>query len=196
MSRIRKRGRNHDPLRTLLVHYGKSFHRHHPWLRASAFTTLPVANRVRKSSKLHSTPPAGQPDAQDSKCAIARQPVVRTFGVSLSVDLPIRSRHVPYRVFAIFSIVAPNQRLSLPCKEIDAKSHGLSAAPEVEPCCKQAWLLKNSHSRSSQKFHRARMPYKRRSRFWWTFSIPRRDSFFKRGGFSTATGDYTNNLGQ
>src|SRR4029077_19142036 len=24
----------------------------------------------------------------------------------------------------------------------------------------QAWLLKNSHSRSSQKFHRARMPYK------------------------------------
>src|ERR1700694_4199327 len=36
---------------------------------------------------------------------------------------------------------------------------------------KQAWLLKNSHSRSSQKFHRARMPYKRRSRFWWTLIL-------------------------
>ena len=50
-------------------------------------------------------------------------------------------------------------------------------------CRKQAWLLKNSHSRSSQKFHRARMPYKRRSRFWWTFSIPRLGQFFQKRGF-------------
>ena len=47
----------------------------------------------------------------------------------------------------------------------------------------QAWLLKNSHSRSSQKFHRARMPYKRRSRFWWTFSTPRLVQFFQKRGF-------------
>src|SRR5882672_7606790 len=45
------------------------------------------------------------------------------------------------------------------------------------------WLLKNSHSRSSQKFRRARMPYKRRSGFWWTFSIPRLGQFFQKRGF-------------
>ena len=45
------------------------------------------------------------------------------------------------------------------------------------------WLLKNSHSRSSQKFHRARMPYKRRSRFWWTFSIPPPGPFFQKREF-------------
>jgi hypothetical protein len=51
--------------------------------------------------------------------------------------------------------------------------------------CNGLWLLKNSHSRSSQKFHRARMPYKRRSRFWWTFPIPPLGQFFqKRGGNS------------
>jgi hypothetical protein len=44
-------------------------------------------------------------------------------------------------------------------------------------------LLKNSHSKSWQEFHRVRMPYKRRSRFWWAFSILRRDRFFKRRGF-------------
>ena len=44
-------------------------------------------------------------------------------------------------------------------------------------------LLKNSHSRSSQKFHRARMPYKRRSRFWWTFSTPRLGQFVQKRGF-------------
>jgi hypothetical protein len=48
---------------------------------------------------------------------------------------------------------------------------------------KHLWLLKNSHSRSSQKFHRARMPYKRRSRFWWTFSIPPPGPFFQKRGF-------------
>ena len=47
----------------------------------------------------------------------------------------------------------------------------------------QAWLLKNSNSRSSHKFHRARMPYKRRSRFWWTFSIPLPGQFFQKRGF-------------
>ena len=49
--------------------------------------------------------------------------------------------------------------------------------------CNRLWLLKNSHSRSSQKFHRARMPYKRRSRFWWTFSTPRLGQFFQERGF-------------
>jgi len=50
-------------------------------------------------------------------------------------------------------------------------------------CCKIAWLLKNSHSRNSPKFHRAKMPYKRRSRFWWTFSIPSPGPFFSKQGF-------------
>src|SRR5882724_3691428 len=44
-------------------------------------------------------------------------------------------------------------------------------------------MLKNSHSRSPQKFHRARMPDKRRSRFWWTFSTPRRGQFFQNREF-------------
>ncbi len=48
-------------------------------------------------------------------------------------------------------------------------------------------LLKNSHSRSAQKFHRARVPFKRRSRFWWIFSIPRPGQFFQKREFSTAT---------
>jgi L-lysine 2,3-aminomutase len=38
--------------------------------------------------------------------------------------------------------------------------------------CNGLWLLKNSPSRNSQKFHGARMRYKRRSLFWWTFSTP------------------------
>jgi len=45
-------------------------------------------------------------------------------------------------------------------------------------------MLKDSHSRSSQKFHRARMPYKGRSRFWWTFSTPRLVQFSKEGFFN------------
>jgi hypothetical protein len=45
------------------------------------------------------------------------------------------------------------------------------------------WLLKNSHSRSSQKFRRSRMPYKRRSRFWWTFSMPSPGPFSQKRGF-------------
>ena len=45
------------------------------------------------------------------------------------------------------------------------------------------WLLKNSLARNPQKFHRARMPYKRRSRFWWTFSIPPSGPFFQKRGF-------------
>ena len=49
--------------------------------------------------------------------------------------------------------------------------------------CNREWLLKNSHSRGSQKFRRARMPYKRRSRFCWTFSIPRLGQFFQKRGF-------------
>ena len=50
------------------------------------------------------------------------------------------------------------------------------------------WLLKNSYLRSSQKFHRARMPYKRRSRFWWTFSIPRPRQFFQKREFFNSHG--------
>ena len=54
---------------------------------------------------------------------------------------------------------------------------------EMSSECKRLWLLKNSHSRSSQKFHRARMPYKRRSRFWCKFSILRLGQFFQKQGF-------------
>ncbi len=53
----------------------------------------------------------------------------------------------------------------------------------TSPFIDQAWVLKNSHSRSPQKFHRARMPYKRRSRFWWTFSTPRLEQFFQNREF-------------
>ena len=53
----------------------------------------------------------------------------------------------------------------------------------TSPFIDQAWVLKNSHSRSPQKFHRARMPYKRRSRFWWTFSTPRLGQFFQNREF-------------
>src|SRR5580700_8869478 len=49
--------------------------------------------------------------------------------------------------------------------------------------CNREWLLKNSLARNPQKFHRARMPYKRRSRFWWTLSIPRLGRFFQKRGF-------------
>jgi hypothetical protein len=53
--------------------------------------------------------------------------------------------------------------------------------------CNGLWLLKNSPSRNSQKFHSARMRYKRRSRFWWTFSTPPRGQSFQKRGFSTTT---------
>ena len=39
-------------------------------------------------------------------------------------------------------------------------------------CCKQAWLLKNSLTRKRPKKLCNRKPYKRLSRFSWTFSIP------------------------
>ena len=46
-----------------------------------------------------------------------------------------------------------------------------------EPCnrdfeCNGLWLLKNSLPGKRSKKLCARMPYKRRSRFSWTFSIP------------------------
>ena len=69
------------------------------------------------------------------------------------------------------------------CRNGAAKTSSFPLCPDHRP---GPTLLKNSHSRSSQKFHRARMPYKRRSRFWWTFSTLGWDSFFKRGGFSTS----------
>ena len=56
--------------------------------------------------------------------------------------------------------------------------------------CNREWLLKNSNSRSSQKFRRTRMPYKRRSRFWWTFSILRLGQFFGKRGFFNSHGIY------
>ena len=56
--------------------------------------------------------------------------------------------------------------------------------------CYWAWVLKNSRSRSSQKFHRARMPYKRPCRFWWTFSIPPPGRFFRKRGFFNSHGRY------
>jgi len=58
------------------------------------------------------------------------------------------------------------------------RSRGVLSVSEIV-----LWLLKNSRSRRSQKFHSARMPYKRRSRFWWTFSIPRLGQFFQKMGF-------------
>src|SRR6185503_5741294 len=58
------------------------------------------------------------------------------------------------------------------------RSRGVLSVSEIV-----LWLLKNSRSRRSQKFHSARMPYKRRSRFWWTFSIPRLGQFFQKRGF-------------
>ena len=67
---------------------------------------------------------------------------------------------------------------NLPAYPFDTFELGL-----IRSCCNRLWLLKNSHSRSSQKFHRARMPYKRRSRFWWTFSTPRLGQFFQERGF-------------
>jgi hypothetical protein len=49
--------------------------------------------------------------------------------------------------------------------------------------CNGEWLLKNSLARNPQKFRRARKPYKRRSRFCWTFSIPLRRPFSQKRGF-------------
>jgi hypothetical protein len=53
--------------------------------------------------------------------------------------------------------------------------------------CNGLWLLKNSPSRNSQKFHGARMRYKRRSLLWWAFSTPPPGQSFQKRGFSTAT---------
>src|SRR4029077_19274690 len=56
-------------------------------------------------------------------------------------------------------------------KGLDAANHNRASGGGrrmflTSSLIEQAWLmLKNSHFRSSQKFHRARMPYKRRSRF-------------------------------
>ena len=56
--------------------------------------------------------------------------------------------------------------------------------------CNREWLLKNSLARNPPKFQRARRPYKRRSRFWWTFSIPRLGPFFQKRGFFNSHGIY------
>jgi hypothetical protein len=45
------------------------------------------------------------------------------------------------------------------------------------------WVLKKSFPQDSPKQNRARMTYKRRSRFCWTFSIPRRGQGFQKREF-------------
>jgi hypothetical protein len=60
-------------------------------------------------------------------------------------------------------------------------------------CRKQAWLLKNPHSRTSQKFHRAGFPINDVLDFGGHFLPLGWDGFSKEGAFSTATGDFTQN---
>ena len=54
--------------------------------------------------------------------------------------------------------------------------------------CNREWLLKNPISRNWSKKLCARMPCKRRSRFWWTFAVPPPGPFFQKRGFFNSHG--------
>jgi len=137
----------------------------------NAETSITVANRP-----FHSNPRFDRPTGSQIRIALASRKRGREhFAVGI---------HKPLRGLTGWCMATAKVTPLLRGENGNGRCEG-DAAMGFE--CNGLWLLKNSISRNWSKKLCARMPYKRRSRFWWTFATPSRRRFFQKRGFSTAT---------